>query len=153
MFQYFKSIGIISRSDDHFEKYLIDFFRHFLVYGRIRDQDSSESRHRITGQSIFPCFHHVAARSDTAGIVMLQDGECQFVEFIDQIYSRVDVEQVVVRNLLSMQLVEHIVELAIELGSLMRVFTVAQMHRIVYGNTEIRALAIIEIIEDCGIVA
>ena len=84
---------------------------------------------------------------------MLQDGECQFVEFIDQIYSRVDVEQVVVRNLLTMQLVEHIVELAIELGSLMRVFTVAQMHRIVYGSTEMRALAIIEIIEDCGIVA
>ena len=52
-----------------------------------------------------------------------------------------------------MQLVKHIIEFAIELGSLVRVFTVAQVHRIIHGSTEMRALAVVEIIEDCRIIA
>ena len=52
-----------------------------------------------------------------------------------------------------MQLVKHIIEFAIELGSLVRIFTVAQVHRIIHGSTEMRALAVVEIIEDCRIIA
>ena len=84
---------------------------------------------------------------------MFQNSERQFVELVNQVYSRVDVEQIVVRDFLTMQLVEHIIELAIELSSLVRVFTIAQVHRIIYGSTKMRTLAIVEVIEDCRIVA
>ena len=84
---------------------------------------------------------------------MFQDSKCQFVELVDQIDGRVDIEQVVVRDFLTVQLVKHIIEFAIELGNLVRVFTVAQVHRIIHGSTEMRALAVVEIIEDCRIIA
>jgi len=84
---------------------------------------------------------------------MFQNSERQFIELVNQVYSRVDVEQIVVRDFLTMQLVEHIIELAIELSSLVRVFTIAQVHRIIYGSTKMRTLVIVEVIEDCRIVA
>ena len=84
---------------------------------------------------------------------MFQDSKCQFVELVDQIDGRVDIKQVVVRDFLTVQLVEHIVEFAIEFSCLVRVFTVTQVHRLVYRSPEMRTLTAIEIIEDCRIIA
>ena len=52
-----------------------------------------------------------------------------------------------------MDLVEHIVELAIVFSSLVRIFTITQVHRLVYGSTEMRTLASIEIIENSRVIA
>ena len=153
LFQYFQGIGIVGRGDDHFEENLVDFFCHFLVDSRVRDQDSAESRYGVAGKSRLPCFHHVGAGCDTTGIVMFQNGERQFVKLINQVNGSIDVEQVVVRDFLTVNLFEHIVELAIELSSLVRVFTVTQVHRSVYCGTEVRAFAAVKVVKDRRVVA
>ena len=84
---------------------------------------------------------------------MFQNGERQFVKLINQVNGSIDVEQIVVRDFLTVNLFEHIVELTIELSSLVRVFTVAQVHRSVYRSAKVRAFAAIEVVKDRRVVA
>ena len=84
---------------------------------------------------------------------MFQDSECQFIELVDQANGSIDIQQVVVGDLFTMDLVEHIVELAIIFSSLVRIFTITQVHRLVYGSTEMRTLASVEIIENSRVIA
>ena len=58
---------------------------------------------------------------------MLEDSECGLAgEVIDELNCSVYVKQVVVRNLLAMNLLEHIVEVAVESALLVWVLAVAQ---------------------------
>src|SRR3712207_1501782 len=83
---------------------------------------------------------------------MLQNGKGHIVELIYQFDSRIDVQQIVVRNLLSMNLIEHIVQITIEISSLMRILTISEHLRVVCGITESRAFAGIKIIKNSRIV-
>ncbi len=51
-----------------------------------------------------------------------------------------------------MDLIEHIVELTIELSGLMRILAITQMHRAIYRSTEMGTFAAIKIIENSGVV-
>ena len=68
---------------------------------------------------------------------MLQDRECQFIKLINQTYCGINVQQVVVRDLLSVDLLEHLVELTIELTCLVRILAIAQVHGAIYRRTEV----------------
>ena len=45
---------------------------------------------------------------------MLQNGKSNFIEFINQVNCRIDIQQVVVRDFLTMDLVEHCIKITIE---------------------------------------
>ena len=151
--QHFQSVFCIFRGDDYFEENLVDLFGYFFIDCAVGNQDTAECRNRVSGQCLFPCFKHSRTGCDTAGIIMFQDSECQFVELVDQANGSIDIQQVVVGDLFTMDLVEHIVELAIVFSSLVRIFTITQVHRLVYGSTEMRTLASIEIIENSRVIA
>jgi len=78
---------------------------------------------------------------------VFQNSKCRFVEIVDERNGCVDVQQVVVRNFLALQLFEHFVEVTVEIPSLVRVFTVTQALGIVHGTAELRAFAAVEPIE------
>jgi len=79
---------------------------------------------------------------------MFQDSESQIFVFVDQIDGSIDVQQVVIRDFLTVNLIEHGVQISVEITFLMRVFTVTELLLVVYRTTESRTFAGIEIIED-----
>ena len=83
---------------------------------------------------------------------MLQYGESSICEFINQVNGSVDIEQVVIRDFLTVYLVEHSIYVTIEITFLMRVLTIPQSLLVVGGLTESRPFFAIEIVEDSRIV-
>ena len=83
---------------------------------------------------------------------MLQDSEGRIRKFINQINGGIDIEQVVIRDFLTVNLVEHGIDISIEITFLMRVFTIAQSLLVIGGLTESRPFFTIEIVEDSRIV-
>ena len=84
---------------------------------------------------------------------MLHDDERGLRELADQTHGRVDVEEVVVRDFLAVELLEQPVQIAVERGGLMRVLTVAQ--RRAPGQTQLERvdlLLTVEITEDGRVV-
>jgi hypothetical protein len=57
---------------------------------------------------------------------MFEHGECRLDELGHQVYRRVDVDEVVVRQLLAVQDIEYFVDIAVEIAFLMWIFAVAQ---------------------------
>ena len=56
---------------------------------------------------------------------MLQDGERRVVsEFVDEVNGRIDIQQVVVGDFLAVDLVENLVQIAVEISLLMGVFAI-----------------------------
>ena len=150
--QHLQGIHVIVGSDDDFEENLVDFLGRFPVDHGIGDEHASEGRHGVARQGIFPRLQHGGPRSQSAGIVVLQDGEGCFLEFVDEVDSRVDVQQVVVRDFLAVNLVEHLVQLSVEVALLVRVFAVAQGGGMVGRAAEGRALPAVEVVEDGRVV-
>ena len=88
-----------------------------------------------------------------AGIGMLQDGHGRLVlEFIDQGYGRIHVYQVVIRQLLAVQLVEELVELAIEYAFLVGVLAIAQRGCLPQALFKHLSVALLEVVENMGVV-
>ena len=56
---------------------------------------------------------------------MLQDSESRILEFVNQVNGSIDVEQVVIRDFLTVNLVEHSIQIAIEITFLMRILAIA----------------------------
>ena len=83
---------------------------------------------------------------------MLQDSESCISKFVNQINGSVNVKQVIIRNLLTVDLVEHSIDVAVEITFLMWVFTVTQCLLIVGRLTESRSLLTVEVIENSRIV-
>ena len=83
LLEYCKRIAAVSRSDDDFEKYLVDFFGRFGVNFAVCNDYTSECRYRVAGKGVVPCVEQCVARCETAGVVMLEDGDCRVVEFFD----------------------------------------------------------------------
>ena len=83
---------------------------------------------------------------------MLQNGKSGICEFINQINGSVDVEQVVVRDFLAMNLVEHGVDITVEITLLVRVLTVAQHLLVIGGLAESGTFLTVKVIEDGRII-
>ena len=79
---------------------------------------------------------------------MLQYGKRSLLKFIDQVNGCIDIEQVVVRDFLSVNLVEHSFQISVEVTLLMRVLAVAQSLLIIGRATECRTFFAIEVVED-----
>ena len=141
-------LRIVSRSDNNLEENLVDLFRCLRVDRSVRNQDSTKSGNRITSQGLFPCLQDITTGSDTTSVIMFQDSESQLIELVDQVHSRINIKQVVIGDLLTMNLLEHIIEFAIELSRLMRILTITQVHRLINRRTEMRTRTIVEIVEN-----
>lgn len=84
---------------------------------------------------------------------MLHDDERGLRELADQTHGRVDVEEVVVRDFLAVELLEQPVQIAVERGGLMRVLAVAQRRALGQAQLErVDLLLTVEIIEDGRVV-
>lgn len=79
---------------------------------------------------------------------MLQYGKRSLLKFIDQVNGCIDIEQVVVRDFLSVNLVEHSFQISVEVTLLMRVLAVAQSLLIIGRATECGTFFAIEVVED-----
>ena len=150
--QNFECIYIVIRSNHNFKEDFIDLFRCLFINNRIRDQHSPKGRYRITGQRIFPCFEYSRTRSQPASIIMLQNSKCDIVKLIDQIDCGIDVKQVVIRDLFSMNLIEHLIQVSIEISLLMWIFAITQRLLAIGRATESRTLFSIKIVEDSRII-
>lgn len=93
----------------------------------------------------FPGLKKGRPRGNTASVVVFQYGKCQLIKFGDKRHSGIDIEQVVVGDFFSMQLLKHLVELTKEESFLMGIFTVTQRFGIVAGSPECRIIASVEI--------
>ena len=124
-----------------------------LVDRTVGDEHTADSRYGVAGQGIFPSLEQRVARGQTAGVVVFQNGESGPVKFRNQRNGGIDVEQVVVRNLLAVELLEHLVEVAIEYTLLVGILAVAQHLGVVAGIAEGRAFATVEVVEDGAVVA
>ena len=126
-FQQLQGFIIIGGSQQDFEEYLVDFLCCFLVNGLVRNQHSAERGNRIGRQSIPIGFEQARTDGQAASVVVLQYSESRFgPEILHQSQGRIDIEQVVVRNLLAVQLLETFVERTVESTFLMRVLAIAQ---------------------------
>ena len=56
---------------------------------------------------------------------MFQDSESSILKFINQVNGSIDVEQVVIRDFLTVNLVEHSIQIAIEIAFLVRILAIA----------------------------
>ena len=84
---------------------------------------------------------------------MLQDGERRVVsEFVDEVNGRIDVQQVVVGDFLAVDLVEHLVQIAVEISFLMGVLAITQGLLVVGRVAESASFATVEVVEDGRVV-
>jgi len=83
---------------------------------------------------------------------MFQDSKSNIFKFINQFNSCIDIQQIVIRDFLSVNLVEHSVQVSIEISLLMWVFTITE-HLLIIGRlTESRTFFCIKVIEDGRII-
>lgn len=150
----FQCLGSVGRSDAHLEENLVHLLGSGGVNLAVGDEDASERRHGVAGQGVFPRFHQVVARSQAAGVIVLEDGKRRVGELGDEAAGGVDVEQVIVRNLLAVELVEESAEVAEELALLVRVLAVAHRLCVVDGDAQGRRLLLlaVEIVEDAAVI-
>src|SRR5262249_53741246 len=97
--------------------------------GTVRDNDAAEGRIGIGRERLVPCRLHRVADADSTRSVVLQnrDYSLRFVlKLEDQVYRRADVDDVVVRELLAVELLGDLEEVAVERAGLMWVFAIAQ---------------------------
>ena len=83
---------------------------------------------------------------------MFQNSESEVVKFINQINGSVDIEKIIIRDFLSVNLVEHRFQISVEIALLMRVLTITKLFLAIYRATESRTFACIKIIEDRWII-
>ena len=83
---------------------------------------------------------------------MLQNGKCHLIKFINQIYGRIDIQQIVIGNFFSMNLVEHRIQISIEITFLMRIFTITKLFLFFHRATESRTFTTIKIVKDSRII-
>ena len=150
--QHLQGIHVIIRRDDHLEEDVVDFLGRLFVHHGIGDEHAAKGRYRVAGQRVLPRLEHRRARSQSAGVVVLQDGEGGFLEFVDQVDGRIDVQQVVVGDFLAVDLVEHLIQVAVEVALLVRILAVAQGRLVVGRATEGRSVLAVEVVEDGRVV-
>ena len=123
------------------------FLRRSRVHLAVRDKHPAERRYRVARKSVLPSIENRGAGSYSACVVMLQYCKSRLCKIRNQINGSVYVEQIVVRNLLAVQFLEHILEPSEELSFLMGIFSVAQVRNAVDCHTERRSVVLVEIVE------
>ena len=116
------------RRDDHFAENFADHFRQRLGQRTIANDNSSKGRLFISRESLVPGLSRIRIRPDATGIGMFKNCDGRLFEFGDQLRRRADVENVVKGEFLPVKLFKILVEIAVERGGLMRIFSVAQSH-------------------------
>ena len=148
-----ESSRLITGSDNNLEEKFIYLFGCNGINHRIGNQNTAECRNGISRQSGIPCFEQRRTRSNTAGIIVFQYGKSQLWKLRDKRYGCIDVEQVVIRNLFSVKLFEHFIEISEKESFLMRIFSVTQRLWIIASSPESRIITTVEIIENSGIIS
>src|SRR5690606_30753067 len=112
-------------------------------------QHSAESRNRVSCQGILIGLEQGLPLCESAGVVVLEDGEGGgfILKLVHQVHGSIHVQQVVVRELFSVKLVEHLAEVSEEITLLMRVLAITQF--LAAGIALFKSdLAFIEEVED-----
>ena len=112
------------RRDDHFAKNFADGFRERFVDRPIANDDPAEWRLLVGGESFFPRLAQIGIAPDAARVRVFQNRDGRFGELGDQVRRGADVENVVKGKVLAVELLEMLVEVAVERRGLMRVFAV-----------------------------
>ena len=133
---------VIARCHHDFDEELVDFFSRCHVDGTVAHQHATEGRDGVASQSGEVSLFHGGTAGDAAGVVVLEDGEGRLVELTDEVEACVEVEQVVVRQLLAVQLLEHRIQVAIEGAFLVRVLAITQGGAFLFGDAQRLAVVV-----------
>ena len=116
------------------------FVRRGDIHGTVANEHPAECTGGVAGQCVHVGLFQRRTRGASASVVVLEDGERRIgiLEFLHQLHGGVDVQQVVVREGLAVKWLEQGIEVAKELGLLVRVFTVAQA--LCFRHTQVQRL-------------
>ena len=119
------------RRDNHFTENLGDRRGTLGIHRTIHNNDPAKWGLPIGSECMIPGLLEVCALADPAWIGVLQNGQsCRIAgELLDQLCRGGEVEDVVVRKFLSVELLEIFGEISVERGSLMGILTVPQFLR------------------------
>jgi len=101
-----------------------------------RSDDAAEGRLAVGRVGLVPGGEQRVGTGDAARVGVLEDGDGRALELVDQVSGRGDVQNVVIAELLALELLEALVEGAVEGGLLVRIFAVAQRLRLLIGERE-----------------
>ena len=142
-------------SHQHLAEERVDLLGSSHVDLAVADQHATKCRNGVASQGSLVSLAERRTGSHATSVVVLQDckGRLTRPELADQTHCGVDIQKVVVRDILTVQLGEHILDLAIESGLLMGVLAIAQRHRTVVGHTHsVDLLRAVEVVENCAVV-
>ena len=125
-FQTLESGGAVRRGDDHFEKKRFDREDALVVEFAVDADDPAERRNGIGLDRAAQRLRNALPAGDAARIRVLDDRRCRFAEGMRQPDRRVEVQQVVVRKLFSLKLIERF-SVGVEGGFLLRILAVAEV--------------------------
>src|SRR5262249_39077566 len=112
--------------DDDFRENLADRLCERLCQRAVADDDTTERRLFVGRESFVPGSTKIRVATNATRIRVLQNSDGWFGELVDQLRTRRDVEDVIERQLLTVELLEIVVEVTIKRGVLVRVLTVAE---------------------------
>ena len=126
--QELQGIGLELWSDDHLAEDLGDGLGARQVQRTIDRDDPAEGRLPVRGKGPLPGLVQIGPATHAAGVGVLEDGQrwCLTFELRDQGRGGRQVEDVVVRQLLAVQLLEILLKLAVQSRFLVRVLPVAE---------------------------
>jgi hypothetical protein len=121
-----EGVGVECRRDDHFGEDLGDGLGEALVDGAVGDDDAAEGRLRSVSKALCQASRRVSAEATPQGLVCFRIADRGALELADEVGRGGDIEDVVIAEFLALQLVEGLVERAVEGGLLVRVLAVAR---------------------------
>jgi len=147
-------VGLEIRRDDHLAEDLRDRLRQRERDREVADDDAAKRRLLVGRKRLLPRLAQVGIGADPARVRVLEDRNRRLGKFRDQVRGGADIEDVVIRELLAVELFKIRVEVPVELGLLVRVFAVAQAHleRVVDPEARARLLLAVQEVGNRGIV-
>ena len=119
-------VGLEFRGDDDLAENLADGAGERLGEGAVADDDAAEGGLLVGGEGLVPRGLQVGIGADAAGVGVLEDGDGRLGKFLDELGGGGDIEDVVEGEFLAVELLEVLVEIAVERGLLVRVLAVAE---------------------------
>ncbi len=115
-------VGLELGRDDHFAENLADRLRERQRECAIGDDDAAEGRLLVGRERLVPRLAQVGIAADAARICVLENRDRRLGKFVDQLGGGRDVEDVVVRKFLAVELLKLLVEAAVQRRRLVRIF-------------------------------
>ena len=119
-------VGLEVGRDDDFAEDLADGARQRLGEHAIADDDAAEGCLLVGREGFVPRLAQILVAADAAGVRVLEDGDGRLAELLDQLGRGGDVQDVVIREVLAVELGEVLVECAVERACLVGILAVAQ---------------------------